>query len=349
MLKIEIKIKKGYNLRKEVNNMILVTGATGHIGNVLVKRLISEGERVRVFIPKNENISPISDLDVEILRGDIRNLSDVNKSVSKIDTVFHLAGIISITHGKEKMMYDINVGGTQNIVKACLKNRVKRLIYTSSIHAFPDLPKNKIIDENVKIDPNKAIGEYGKSKALATIEVIKGIKKGLDAVIVCPTGIIGPYDYKKSEIGELILEYSKKRIGAYIKGAYDFVDVRDVVDGHILAWKKGKTGEVYILSGEKISIRELFSTLEKYTNVQAPKIHIPATIAKFLAQLATIYYKITKKKAIFTPYAIEVLLSNSNISSKKARKDLGFRPRDIKESLKDAIKWMLTKHSIHTR
>ena len=208
-----------------------------------------------------------------------------------------------------------------------------------------DLQKDEIIDENVKIDPNKAIGEYGKSKALATIEVIKGIKKGLNAVIVCPTGIIGPYDYKKSEIGELILEYSKKRIGAYIKGEYDFVDVRDVVEGHILAWRKGKKGEVYILSGEKISIRELFSTLEKYTDVRAPKIHIPATIAKFLAQLATIYYKITKKKAIFTPYAVEILLSNSNISSRKARKELGFRPRAIKESLKDAVRWMLGKHN----
>ena len=302
--------------------MILITGATGHIGNVLTRKLVELGEKVRVFLLPTESVAPFDGLNIEIAVGDVRDPNTINKAMNNIDYVFHLAGIISIAPGKEKVMYDINIKGTKNIVNACLKHNIKRLIFTSSIHAFPDLPKNKIIDENVKIDPQKAIGEYGKTKALATLEVLNGIKKGLDAVIVCPTGIIGPYDYKNSEIGELISEYSKKRINAYIPGAYDFVDVRDVVEGHILAWKKGKPGEVYILSGEKITIKELFSTLEEYTGIKAPKIHIPAPFAKFLSYLAIIYYKITRKKAIFTPYAIDVLMSNSNISSKKAKKNL---------------------------
>ncbi len=224
--------------------MILVTGATGHIGNVLVRKLMEIGEKVCVFLPPNESVAPLDGLSVEIRVGDIRNNYEVEKALKGMDYVFHLAGIISISPGKEKIMYDVNIGGTRNIINACIKNGIKRLIYTSSIHAFPDLPKNKIIDERVVIDPAKAVGEYGKNKALATLQVIEGIKKGLDAVIVCPTGVIGPYDYKKSEIAELISEYSKKRITAYIEGAYDFVDVRDVVEGHILAWKKGKKGEL---------------------------------------------------------------------------------------------------------
>ncbi len=325
--------------------MIVVTGATGHIGNVLVRKLLEEGEKVRVFLPPSESVAPFDGESIEIAVGDIRNFHEVERALKGADYVFHLAGIISITPGKEKIMYDINVGGTRNIVKACLKNDIKRLIYTSSIHAFPDLPKDKIINEDVRIDPDKAVGEYGKTKALATLEVMDGIKKGLDAVIVCPTGVIGPYDYKKSEIAELISEYSKKRIGAYIKGAYDFVDVRDVVEGHILAWKKGKRGELYILSGERISIKELFFTLEKYTGIKAPKVHIPPSFAKFLSYLAIIYYKITRKKAIFTPYAIDVLMSNSNISSKKAREELGYKSRSIKESIKDAVNWVLGKRN----
>ncbi len=323
--------------------MILVTGATGHIGNVLVRRLLELGEKVRVFIPPSEKVAPFDGLNIEIKVGDIRNYNDVDKALKGIDYVFHLAGIISITPGKEKIMYDVNVRGTKNIVDASLANNVKRLIYTSSIHAFPDLPKDKIIDEHIKIDPDKAVGEYGKTKALATLAIMDGIDKGLDAVVVCPTGVIGPYDYKKSEIAELISEYSKKRIGAYIRGAYDFVDVRDVVEGHVLAWKRGKKGEIYILSGEKITVKDLFSILEKYTGIKAPKFHIPPTLAKLLSYLAIIYYKITRRKAVFTPYAIDVLMSNSNISSKKAQKELGYKTRPIKESIKDAIDWVLGK------
>ncbi len=324
--------------------MILVTGATGHIGNVLVRRLVELGEKVRVFVPPHESVAPFDGLNIEIAVGDIRNQITVIKALKNVDYVFHLAGVISISPGKEDIMYEINVGGTKNIVNACIKNNVKRLIYTSSIHAFPDLPKDEIIDENVKIDPNKAVGEYGKTKALATLEVMDGIKKGLDAVIVCPTGVIGPYDYKKSEIGELILEYSKKRIGAYVQGAYDFVDVRDVVEGHILAWKKGRRGELYILSGEKITVKELFHTLERYTGIKSPKLHIPLPIARFLSYLAIVYYKVTHKKAIFTPYALDVLVSNSNISSRKAQKELGYKPRSIKQSIKDAVNWILGKN-----
>ncbi len=188
-------------------------------------------------------------------------------------------------------------------------------------------------------DPDRTIGDYGKSKALAAREVLKGIKRGLNAVIVCPTGVTGPYDYKVSEMGQLITYFLKKKLKVYVAGSYDFVDVRDVVKGHILAGQKGESGQTYILSGERITVAELLSTLEDITGVKAPSLRLPRRLARAAGVLVSPYYWLTKVKPLFTAYSIDVLASNSLVSSEKARRELGYSSRPVKESIKDAIEW----------
>jgi len=236
-------------------------------------------------------------------------------------------------------MHQVNVEGARNVVEACLSTGVKRFIYASSIHAIAEPPHGTTIDETLPFDPNRTIGDYGRSKALAAREVLKGIRKGLNAVIVCPTGVIGPYDYKVSEMGQLIINFLKTKLKAYVAGSYDFVDVRDVARGHILACKKGEAGQTYILSGERITVAELLSTLKEITGVKAPSLKMPRRLARAVGILASPYYWLTKTRPLFTAYSIDVLASNSLVSSEKARRELGYSSRPVKESIQNAIEW----------
>jgi len=319
--------------------MIVVTGATGHIGNVLVRELLARGERVRTIIPLFEDTTPLDGLDVEKVEGDVRELDSLVQASRGADVVYHLAGIISILPGKTELLYQVNVMGTRNVVEACLKAHVRRLIYTSSIHAMAEPPHGTVIDETMPFAPDRAIGEYGKSKAQASLGVLEGVEKGLDAVLVCPTGVIGPYDFKLSEMGQLFIDFARSKLNTYVDGAYDFVDVRDVVTGLILALEKGKSGESYILSGERITVAKLTSILEEVTGVKAPRFKIPMRLAKVMVIFTSLYYRLTNTKPRFTKDSLCILRSNSFISSEKASHLLGYSHRPIRETIVDTIQW----------
>jgi dihydroflavonol-4-reductase len=319
--------------------MILVTGASGHIGNVLVRTLLKKGLEVGVIDLDPENDPVLKPLNLKMYKGDIRDLNFLTKTFKNVDTVIHVAGIVSITPWRKKLINDVNVRGTKNVVKACIKAGVKRLVYTSSVHALYEPPKGKTVIEKLANSVKKVLGEYARTKVLATKEVFKGIKKGLNAVITYPSGVIGPYDFKHSEMGEMIRDYSQGKYKYYVDGAYNFVDVRDIANGIYLAMTKGKKGEDYILAGNRITVQELFRKISKITNTPPPKFKIPTFIAKLLAPFALLYYKLSKEVPIFTPYSLAVLNSNSNISSKKAKRELGYSFRSIEETLKDIIKW----------
>ena len=317
--------------------MVIVTGGSGHIGNVLVRTLLSKGYKVAV-IDKDPKDKALDGLPIEYYQGDIRDLDFLIKIFKKAKYVCHLAGIISIATGKEELMYTVNVEGTKTVIEACKRAKVQRLLYTSSIHALYEPPKGTPITETLaKIEDTE--NDYAKTKILATKEVLEASKERLDTVVVYPSGIAGPYDFRNSEFGSLIKDariYSKV---FYIEGGYNFVDVRDVANGIILALEKGKTGGSYLLAGQDISIFELFQALAKITETPGPKIKAPTSIIKFLAPIAEFFYKILKKKPVFTKYAIEVLHSNHQTDSSKAEKELGYKTRDIHETIKDTLEW----------
>jgi len=163
--------------------------------------------------------------------------------------------------------------------------------------------------------------------------------EGLDAVIVCPTGVIGPYDFKRSELGEMILAWMKKAPSFTVEGKFDFVDVRDIAKGHIVAAERGKSGEVYLLSGEQIEVSQMRNLVQKAAGVKTAEFKLPAAIAALLAPLAEVYYRLSHQKPIFTRYSVETLRSNSLISSRKATEELGYQPRPIAETIEDTVAW----------
>jgi dihydroflavonol-4-reductase len=323
--------------------LILVTGATGHIGNVLVRELLERGEKVRALVLPGEDLHSLEGLKLEVVIGDVLNPSALETAFEGVEQVYHLAGIITIMPGRNDLLQRVNVEGTRNVLFAAMRAKVRRLVHTSSIHAIKRVPHGTIIDERLPFDADNPVGEYDRTKAQATLAVIESIHQGLDAVIVCPTGVIGPYDFRGSEMGNLIKECTENKTQFYIDGAYDFVDVRDVARGMILAGEKGKCGECYILSGEQITVKQIMDIVRGATGRNFPRIKIPMRLARFFALFTPAFYRLTRLTPRFTPYSLETITSNSVISHAKAQEELGYKPRPLTQSITDTVRWFLKR------
>ncbi len=326
--------------------MILVTGAAGHIGNVLVRELIKDGREVRALVLPGEDLASLDGLDVELAEGDVLDEDSLVTAMRGVDLVFHLAGIISILPGTDELMRRVNVEGTRNVISAARKTGVRRLVYTSSIHA---LSRDWIgrIDERVPFDPHNPAGEYDRTKAQASLLVLEAARQGLDAVVVCPTGVIGPYDYRGSEMGGLLKDLMRRKPHLLIEGAYDFVDVRDAARGHILAAERGRSGEVYILSGWQIRFFQLKQLVQDALGWRTPTIRVPNWVAKLACVFSPFFYRVSKTTPKFTEYSLETVQSNSDISSGKARRELGYRPRRLVATIADTVRWWLQRDKAH--
>ena len=320
--------------------MMLVTGATGHIGNVLVRKLLEQDHRVRALIWRGEDTLPLQGLDVEMIEGDVLEPASLKVALKGVKRVFHLAGLISIMPDVDSMLRRVNVEGTHNMLAAAREAGVERFVYTSSIHALQERPSGELIDEHVPFDA-ASIDGYGRSKAVASLAVQAAACTGLDAVIACPTGVLGPYDFRQSEIGAVLHDAARGKTMAFVEGAYDFADVRDVADGLRLAAEKGRTGETYILSGGRISVRYMLATVREVTGKAFTSIRIPFGLARLAAAIMPYYYRRSRSKPRFTSLSLGVLRSNSNISHAKATRELGYQPRTLYESIADAVSWLL--------
>jgi len=330
--------------------MIVVTGATGRLGNVLVRELVALEQPVRAFVLPGEDLRPLDGLDVEIIYGDVTDLASLGSAFIDADTVFHLAGIVTIMPGMADLLERVNVGGIRNVITACRKSGVRRLVYTSSIHAVSEPPHGTVIDESQPFDPEGVLGDYARSKARATLLLIDEVSKGgLDAVICCPTGIIGPYDYGISNIGQLIIDFVSGHLKSYVRGAYDFVDVRDVAQGLIKAAEKGESGRHYILSGAQVQVPELMDELALSTGYPAPTYRIPALVARAAGVLASVYYRLLRRRPVFTAYSIDVLGSNSLVTSERAGRELGFTSRPWRESIREQVEWFRKEEMLPLR
>lgn len=318
----------------------MVTGATGHVGNTLVRRLRERGETVRCLALPGEDVAHLSALDVEIVRGDVRREADLDAAFAGADTVYHLASVISLRPGQTELLRSVNVEGTRNVIAACRRCNIRRLVYASSVHAFVEPPRGTAIDESTPVDPEAIPAAYGKSKAAATRIVQAAAAEGLDAVIVCPTGVIGPFDFLGSEMGALFRLYMRRRLAAYVDGAYDFVDVRDVADGLIAAAERGRRGELYILSGELITVRELLEALAASTGIRPPRLKAPAWLADIAAAVTTAASRLGRGRPLFTSDSLAILRSNSLVATDKAARELDWRPRPIRDSIADTVRWL---------
>jgi len=333
-----------------MGTLYLVTGATGHLGNTIIQKLILSGKRVRALVLPGDRLREHLPYGTELCFGDVFDIETLYpffESGGDELIVFHCAAIISITTGQEQRIYNINVQGTKNIVDLCVKNKVKKLVHVSSVHAIPVLPKGETMTEITEFSPRRVRGVYAKTKAEASSYVLAAAAAGLNASIVHPSGIIGPNDNGCSPMTELFLNLGAKKLPACVTGGYDFVDVRDVADGILSCCENGRSGECYILSGNYISVPVIIRTISEAMGVKIP-ITLPIWIAKAAAPFAELYAKLSKTTALFTSYSLYTLSSNSLFSNKKAEKELGFKSRPFRETVADTVNWLKLHKRIKT-
>lgn len=317
-----------------------VTGATGHVGGNLVRALLAEGRQVRCMLRPGDDTRAIDGLDVERVPGDVRDAAAVLQAFAGADVVYHLAARISIVGPEGGLVREINVKGVENVVESCLANNVKRLVHFSSVHARKQEPLNEPVDETRTYSDHTAPA-YDQPKGLGEQAILAGVERGLNAVMVNPSGIIGPLDFAPSRMGHVFLDLAHKRLPALVGGGFDWVDVRDVAKGAMLAEKKGRTGERYLLTGHWVSVRELAEQWATLTGVPAPKMNTPMWLARGVAPFALWYAKATGSEPLFTPESLVALRANKVMLHTKAERELGYDPRPFAESLADIYAWFV--------
>jgi dihydroflavonol-4-reductase len=316
---------------------VFVTGASGHIGSNLIRELIKANRPVRAFIRNDTH--GVEGLEIETAKGDILEHSSLKEAMTGCKTVFHLAACISILGDKSGIVRKTNVTGTQNIVKACLECGIQRLIHFSSIHAYNPFPLEKPVDETHP-PPDSRSPSYDRSKADGSQIVLDAVKKdGLNAIIIAPTAVIGPYDFKPSRMGEVLLKLHNRSFVALISGGYNWVDARDVVKGALKAEKTAETGSQFILSGHRCSIRELAELVEKERGIKPPWLTTPMWLARMAAPFSEIIARLQKRNPLFTTEAMVALRRHRLISREKAEATLDYRPRPLEETIKDTYTW----------
>ncbi len=316
---------------------IAVTGASGHVGNNLCRKLVSEGHTIKVLV--HDDPDDLDSMNVKIVHGSILDKNILDELCKDTDIVYHLAAIISVDNRNKDLIYATNVNGTQNLVDSCFKNKVKKLIHFSSIHVLNPFPLEKELNESREyVDMPEMV--YENSKTESEKIVMNAAKKGLHSIILNPTAIVGPNDFRPSYFGKALIRIYKNQLPMLVPGGYDIVDVRDVVNGAILASKKGRSGERYILSGKWLSIKDLSTEISEISGKKTPQLLAPLFLAKIGVPFMRVYAALKKEEPLYTKNMLDILkLSHQNISSKKAAKELGYKTRSLVETLSDTFEW----------
>jgi len=318
----------------------LVTGATGHLGSNLVRKLLNREEHIRVLLRTESTNVEVEGLEVERAYGNLNNQESLHEAVRGCEKVYHLAAFVSIRSGDRDQLYDINVLGTRRLMQACRKAGVSRVVHCSSFGAVGTNP-NGPSNEHWAVSPYEITTDYEISKTFAELEVYKEVVKGLPAVIVNPSGIVGPWDFKPSLLGKTIIEFAKGKMKGYVQGAFDFIAMKDVVNGHILAMEKGKVGERYLLTGEEITILQTLEWLQELTGVRRPKLRIPTGLMKNIAIVKDWIERKFFPKAVprFNYHSIRLLTSGKHGDNTRAVRDLGLEVTSVKDAYKESVEW----------
>ena len=322
------------------NTVYLLTGASGYLGINITRTLINQNKAVRALVLKDDPVNdPAVLTEAKIVYGDITNPYSLEEFFSVPDNtetiVIHCADMVTDSPELSEKLYLVNVMGTRNIINACIKYRVKKLVYISSTDAIPELPHGEIIREIDSFHPELVVGGYGQTKAMATQLVLDAVKEyNLDASIVFPGRIFGPNDHG-GYFTKFFLDCINKKIPAGICGSFSPVDVRDLAEGVLACAEKGRRGEGYIMSNNAVSMRELFYLIRENTGAPQVKHIIPAFFARVIIVISSFFGFSAKKSSLLAGFAVYNITRNNVFSSEKALLELGFKVRPYKISIRD--------------
>ncbi len=325
--------------------LYLLTGATGLLGGNIVRALVERGDMVCALVMRNDPAAASMPKEVCLIEGDLLNQEALERFFTTPGPderiVIHAASIVTIDPRPNEKVRAVNVDGTRNIVEQCLKHKVRKLVYVSSTSVIPEPPAGQIIREIDNYSPDSLVGYYAQTKALATELVMEAARDhGLDASIVCPSGIFGPNDYGFGLITSCVTMVARGHLPVTIGGTFNSVDARDLAAGILSCAERGRAGEAYIMASRCYTFVQLIETIQATTGRQKKLPYLPLWLVRPFAGLGSLYGKITRRPAWFSSFTIYNLERNNNYSFQKAERELGFCCRPLDQSIQDTIIWL---------
>lgn len=313
----------------------LVTGASGFLGWHVAQALLRRGIPVRALV---RNPKAVSDLDAELVAGDLRDAGSVRRAAEGCGLVFHVAADYRLWVPRPQEMYDSNVGGTRNVLEAARQARAERIVYTSTVGCI-GFVKGGLGDETTPVSFADMTGHYKKSKWLAEQAALEAARAGLPVVIVNPTAPVGAHDVKPTPTGQTILDFLRGRMPAYVDTGLNIVDAADAAEGHWLACEHGRPGERYILGSENLTLKQIFDLLSSLTGRPAPRLRLPWMAAFAAAAVDTLRARVTGSPPRAPLDAVRMARKKMWVTHAKAERELGFRPAPAGTALRHAVEW----------
>ncbi len=320
---------------------VLVTGATGFVGSAVALKLVEAGHEVRLLVRPSSNLKNLEDIDAERVTGDLTDPASLKKAVKGCDALFHVAADYRLWVPNPDEIYRANVKGTENILRAAVDAGVTRICYTSSVATLGLNSDGTPADEETPVDIDQMIGHYKRSKFLAEQKAVELVRE-IDApvVIVNPSTPVGPRDIKPTPTGRMVLDAASGKMPAYVDTGLNFAHVDDVAQGHLLAFERGRTGRRYILGGENMTLREFLATVAATVGRKPPRIKLPHSLVIPVAVVSECWCRITGRgEPLATVDGVRLARKKMFFSCQRARRELGYKSRPVKEAVDDAVKW----------
>jgi hopanoid-associated sugar epimerase len=318
-----------------------VTGGTGFVGSHVVRSLLQAGYKVTALVRPSSNLGNLRGLEIDIAKSDL-NDPNIWKNMQGCNYLFHVAAHYSLWQKDREWLYLNNVEGTKNLLAAAKKAGIERTVYTSSVAAIGVGKPGQVVDETHQSPLEKLVGDYKKSKFLAEQVAKEAVKQGQDIVIVNPSSPIGPLDIKPTPTGDIILRFLRRQMPAYVDTGLNFIDVRDVAKGHLLALEKGKTGDRYILGNQNLSLKQLLETLSEITGLPAPQISLPAFVPLSVAWVEEKILAPLGKTPTVPIDGVRMAQQPMYYDASKAVRELSLPQSPLKVALKDAVDWFVS-------
>lgn len=316
----------------------LVTGAAGFLGSHVARQLVARGDDVRILVRASSSNRAISDLSLEYVTGDLRDAASLERAMNGVQRVFHVAADYRLWAKNPQEIYDSNVGGTKNLLEAAKRAGVGQLIYTSTVATIavdrPQLP-----NEFTEAKLQEMIGHYKRSKWMAEQEVLNAAKEGFPAIVAMPTTPVGPWDWKPTPTGKIILDFLNGKMPGYVDTGLNFVGVEECAAGHLLVSEKGKIGERYLLGAENLTLKEVLDTLAKITGLPAPGMKIPHGLALGVAYVESAFSRLIGKEPGIPVEGVKIARHKMFVDASRARRELGFQPGPVAAALERAVRW----------
>jgi len=317
-----------------------VTGATGFVGSHVARALAEQGSDLRLLVRSSSDPRNIQALNADRVVGDLRDPASIEKAMAGCDVVFHVAADYRLWVREPEQMYRANVEGTRAVLDAARRNKVRRVVYTSSVATMGFTANGRPADEDSPVSLDNMIGHYKRSKFMAEEVALEAGRSGMDVVVVNPSTPVGEQDIKPTPTGRIVVDFLKKKFPAYVDTGLNLVNVTECARGHVAALEKGRSGERYILGGENLTLKQILDKLSAITGLPSPSLRVP-----YLLALATgvvdevVTGRILGREPRATIDAVRMGRKKMFVSSVKAERELGWKTVPVDDALRRAVEW----------